>query len=356
MAERQADVVLLDLDIPGIGGLEACERLGLEYDNLIVIVVSSRDEPDYLRQAMAAGAKDYLIKPVADDDLKESVNRAYAREVKRRLLTRRAELGLTTMGKVIAVFSTKGGTGKTTLAVNIAGALQQVTRKKVIIADFNLQFGDVAVMLDIHAERDTSMLVQEEKIDEELISRYLSEHSSGLKVLTAPYKPHDAEKIRADHIRTMIDCMKLIADWVVIDTASSFRDIELTVLDMADIILLVTTPEITSLKDSKLCLEVMKDLEYPDDKVRVILNRSNEHLGISQEDIEKSLNIFVKGHVPSDGISIVTALNRGIPVVFSNKELPVSRALMDLACELAEQDAEEMGTAGIVAKIKKLFR
>lgn len=351
-----ADIVLLDIDNPLSGGLKTCENLTLEYPEADVIILSSMLDPKYICSAMAAGAKDFLIKPVNSKDLAKAIVNAYEKKVRRQILAKRAEQGAVTQGKVIALFSTKGGTGKSTVAVNLAIAIKKLTGQKVALGDMNLQFGDIAVLMNIKPDLEVSGLTEEEKIYDDILGKYLVRHESGILVLPPPMVPQHADKFNSEHIRAIIENMRLLADWIVLDTSASFRNIELTVLDLADMILMITTPEITSLKDSKLSLNVMKTLEYPDEKIWVILNRSDETMGITHESIEETLQKPIKGHIPSDGSVVIPAMNRGKPFIMDNGKEPIKKAIMALGAQLTGSEySGKSGKKGLLSSIRRLL-
>jgi len=234
-------------------------------------------------------------------------------------------------GKVVAVFSPKGGVGRTTLAVNLAVAAVRAGAR-VSLVDASFQFGDVGMMLDLNAKNGSigDLLTEARRSDPDSVETVLAHHSSGLRVLLAPPTPEVAELIQPDHLRSMLERLRSSSDLVLVDTANWFNDTTLAVLDVADVILGVMTLEITNLKNMRLFLQLADSLSYLD-KLQLVLNRSDAALGIRLPDAEQSLGRAIDHTIVSDGRTVVYALNRGVPFSASNPEAQVSRDVKRLA-------------------------
>jgi len=234
----QPDVVLMDINMPVMDGITATEKLTMEMPQVGIIIMSVQGEQEYLRKAMMAGAREYLIKPPSGDDLVATIRRVYEVECKRRLSQGLPPDGAKTVrepGRVITVFSTKGGVGKSIFAVNLAVSLQQVSKRRVVLLDLDLQFGDVAMLLDLLPKRSIADLVSEmEHMDKDLVEAHLIEHDSGVRVLPAPLRPEYAEIITGRHIEAIINILKDNYDYIIVDTCQSFQDTILAALDASD--------------------------------------------------------------------------------------------------------------------------
>jgi len=244
----------------------------------------------------------------------------------------------------VSVFSPKGGVGKTTVATNIAVALKLATDKKVVLVDASLVFGDVGIMLNITTGNSISDLVPNiHALDIELLERVLVRHSSGLKVLLAPPRPELAELVAADHLRTVVNLLRNHYDYVVIDTHPNFDDVTLAMLDISDRIVVLTTLEMPAIKNLKLFLEVAEALEYPPEKLMLVINRSDSTGGIVAGDIEQNIRVKIGAAIVSSGQLMITALNQGVPVVIGERDSQVSRDLTDLAKQLmTDEDLQEV--------------
>lgn len=331
------DVVLMDINMPVLDGIAATEAISCRVPGSSVIIMSVQGEQEYLRQAMVAGARDYVVKPFTSDELTAAIYRVY--ELDRRRLDRAQNVNTGSFGQprgqVITVFSTKGGVGKTTLAVNLGVCLSQVFGFSVVLIDLDLQFGDVAVLLDLTPRRSIADLAADfNQLDEELLETTLARHSSGLRVLAAPPRPEYAEMVSPPLVEKVIKLLSNRYDYILVDTPGSFTDAGMVALDYAHQILLVLSLDLPTLKNIKLGLEVLDSLHHKD-KVRAILNRSNMELGIGPGDVEKSLGIPLAAQIPSDGRVVVGAVNVGRPFVLSHPQSRVAESLRQLAGELA---------------------
>ncbi|MFZ5924983.1 MAG: AAA family ATPase, partial [Bacillota bacterium] len=368
LAKRvRPDVILMDINMPVMGGIEATEMISVEVPASTVIIISVQGEQEYLREAMAAGARDYLVKPFSADDLINTIRRTYEMELKRRARFAPAPIAQRKMGRVVAVFSTKGGVGKTTIATNLATELASRGETSVVLVDLDLQFGDVAIMLDSIPIRTIADIAKEEEIDSELVEACLLTHRSGVRVLASPLRPEQAEVVTAKHVEAVLTLLAEAYDFVIVDMPQGLTDIALAALDAADRILLVTTLELPAIKNARLCLEVMESLGYEEGKVKVVLNRSSREIGLSVDEVEKILHRPVDVHIPSDGRVVVPSVNKGVPFVTSNPSAKISQTIRELAhliapaevCKPApgEKAARPGGVKerGIPARIASIF-
>jgi pilus assembly protein CpaE len=356
------DVILMDINMPDMDGITATEQLSSQVPTASVVMMSVQGEADYLRRSMLAGAREFLVKPFSSDELTASIRQVNAREREkagRAVVVAAAKAQEQAgEGQVVAVFSPKGGVGRTTIAVNLAVAAASELGKKVTLVDASFQFGDVAVLLNLNP-KDKSMaeLVPEIEAggDPDSVEKFTLNHSSGIRVLLAPPSPEMAELITPAGFKRVIEILRQQNDLVVVDCAAWFNDITLGILDLADVVLTLLTLEITSIKNIRLFLEVAEQLGYSH-KVRLVLNRADTTLGIRVADVEHSIGRKVDHTIVSDGRAVVYALNRGIPFVLSNRESQVSQDVFRLAKSIAgsrESRVEEIRKAP--EKGKSLF-
>jgi pilus assembly protein CpaE len=356
------DVVLMDINMPDMDGITATERLSAQVPSASVVMMSVQGEADYLRRSMLAGAREFLVKPFSSDELTASIRQVYSREkekVGRAAVTLAARTqDPTEEGQVVAVFSPKGGVGRTTIAVNLAVAAASELGKKVTLVDASFQFGDVAVLLNLNP-KDKSMaeLVPELEAgrDPDSVDAFTLTHSSGIHVLLATPSPEMAELITPAGVKHVIEILRQHSELVVVDCAAWFNDTLLGILDLADVVLTVLTLEITSIKNIRLFLEVAEQLGYSH-KIRLVLNRADTTLGIRVADVEHSIGRKVDHTIVSDGRAVVYALNRGVPFVLSNRESQVSQDVFRLAASIvgSRESSEEDGRKA-PQKAKSLF-
>src|SRR4051794_24340733 len=346
--ELLPDVVLMDINMPDMDGIAATEKLSTQVPSASVVMMSVQGEADYLRRSMLAGAREFLVKPFSSDELTASIRQVYTREQEK--LSRMAVAPAASSngtgggasegrgehdGQVIAVFSPKGGVGRTTVAVNLAVAASTDLGKTVCLVDGSFQFGDVGVLLNLNPKNksiaDLVPELEQPGHEVESIDTMVINHSAGIRVLLAPPSPEMAELITPSGVKRVIEALRLTHELVVVDCTAFFNDTTLAILDAADTILTMLSLEITSIKNMRLFLEVAEQLGYEAGKVRLVLNRADSALGIRVSDVEHSIGRKVDETIVSDGRSVVYALNRGVPFFLSNRESQVSQDVLRLA-------------------------
>jgi pilus assembly protein CpaE len=369
--ELNPDIILMDINMPDMDGIATTERMATVAPAAAVVMMSVQGESDYLRRSMLAGAREFLVKPFSSDELTTSIRQVYTRE--RDKQSRLAPLAVAAAdgggpangrtsgepGMVIAVFSPKGGVGKTTVAVNLAVAAVSELGKKVVVVDGSFQFGDVGVLLNLNPKNKSiaDLIPEVEAGEVESIDTFVINHSAGIRVLLAPPSPEMAELITPSGVKKVIEALRRDHDLVIVDCTSYFNDTTLAILDSADMILTMLSLEITSIKNMRLFLEVTDQLGYEKGKVRLVLNRADSALGIKITDVEHSIGRKVDDTIVSDGRSVVYALNRGVPFFLSNREAQVSQDILRLARAVVGERAQVVPTddAGKVAQKKSLF-
>lgn len=369
------DVVLMDINMPDMDGISATKAISMAVRTAAVIIMSVQSEPGYLRQAMLAGARDFLTKPISSEELYSTIRRVYERNEP----IRQQEAQMASMrpgsrtetvkvdgghapavagaGHIIVVYSPQGGAGTTTVATNVASALmRQDTR--VLLIDCDLQFGDVDAFLNLQAQSNISNLVKSvNDLDAEMIESVLVTHTSGLKVLIAPTHPEQAYDITGDAVRELVSILADAYDFVVIDTPTLFDDMTLKLFDIAEKIVLVCNPTIPAIRNTRKMLDIFDNLEKPSkltDKVVFVLNRVvNEkdrgHGTVPSSSIENHLKLTVNGQIPLDERSVLTAVNQGVPLVAKLKSRSPGKELVALA-EFIRESVESSGGLSTDAK------
>ncbi len=351
--EFKPHVILMDINMPGMDGISATEEIMKAVPTSQVVMLSVQGETDYLRRAMLAGARDFLTKPPSGDELMSTIRRVYEMG-KTRAVAMPADASASAdvsdkpkkkldLGDAIVVFSPKGGVGCTTIAVNLAVALQRVLGdgSKVSMMDASVQFGDVGVMLNLQARHSMANLAPHvDDMDVEMLRAVLASHSSGIKVLLAPPHPEEAETLllgASDEgtagggaMGALLSVMRREFDVVVVDTWSWIDDVLLTLLDAARLIILVVMPNIPSIKNARLFLEVADRLNYPLDRIALVINGIDRRMGIKVEQIEQAM-IRSAAQVPMDEPAVQSAANHGVPFVMRDQNRPISQAIIQLA-------------------------
>ncbi|MTI82202.1 MAG: MinD/ParA family protein [Firmicutes bacterium] len=358
--EIKPDVILMDINMPQLDGIGATEQITMEHPECGIIIVSIQGESEYLRKAMTAGAREYLVKPFSASELADTIRKVNETHQKRNvhLLQNKPVNNKSPVrphrGKIITYFCTKGGVGKTMLATNVAVSLAQDNQKKVALLDLDLTAGDASVMLNINVKGTIADLVQEDDtFDFTLIDTFLVPHLSGTRILPAPTSPEQAELIQPQHVQQILQVLKNNFDYIIIDTAPGYSDINLEVLEMSDQILLVLNQDLTTLKHVKTAQEILSTLNYTA-KVRVLLNQHSQE-GIKIKDLEKTLGTTLAATIPEDQKTVRNSINKGLPFVMSQTSTRVSTSIKELIGLLnlskAEDTQENNAKKSLVSKI-----
>lgn len=335
--ELMPDVVLMDISMPEMDGLKATEQISMSMPQVATIIVSIQGDQQYMKEAMRAGAWDYLVKPVTADDLGQSIRKVY-RLHRQRFEARQKPPVVRSVaqgGRLVVVCSPKGGVGKTVLATNLGMALSQGRYGMVAVVDLDLQFGDLGLMLNLDNKRNMgSMVSEEENIDSELVDSCLIPHFSGLRVLLGPSAPQDAELITFEHVKRVLALIRQKYDWVVVDTPPGLSEMTLDVLGIADYIILVVTPDIATVKSVRSCLALLEAFHLRN-QVKIVLNRANHKLGLKSGDVKKALEHEIWHQVPNEEALVMESINKGLPFVLSNTRTSISESFKAMAADMA---------------------
>jgi pilus assembly protein CpaE len=339
--ETQPEVVLMDINLPDMDGITATKKLLEDVKFAQIVILSVNTEAEYMRQAMMAGARSYIPKPPSSDELITTI-----RDVSKIARKKREEMaepvappvrpgtGIGTgpghAGRALAVYSPKGGVGKTTLATNLAVGLN-TDETPAVLVDTSLQFGDVAVFLNLQVKNSIADLsARAEELDQDVVEEVLIAHECGLRVLAAPPKPEMAEEVKADQVRKVLQFLKRTFAYVVIDTSSSMDDTTLAVLDVADILVVVATPDIPAIKDARSLFDLLPVLGFPLENVLFVINKMDRRSGITAERVADNLKHQVDGEIPYDLRTVTDSINRGVPLLLGDKSRPPAKDILEL--------------------------
>lgn len=345
------NLVLMDINMGVMGesdGIWATQEISLKHPQTGIIIISVQDEGDYMRRAMSAGARDYLVKPFDSDELFKTIETVAERErvMWGNLPAAQAPVMSTKgVGRVFTIFSPKGGVGKSVITANLAVEVYKRTQKRVLIVDLDLQFGDIALILNI-APRSTIAHLAElasDQLEPDLIEEHISDSASGVRVLAAPLKPEYAEIVTPQVVSDVLKIIRNLYDYVFIDTVPSFGNEVLAAMDVSDDIFLIVAPDFLTLKNITLGLAVMETLNYPSEHIHLILNRAQSMSSVKVRDVEKGLQRKVLAEIPSDGEIVVGSINRGQPLVLSHASSPVAKAIGEIADIIVTENEDEEG-------------
>jgi pilus assembly protein CpaE len=352
--QLKPDVAIMDINMPDIDGITATEIIRKKVPQVQVIILSVQSDQNYMRNAMKAGARDFLSKPPMIDELTSAIRRAgaVAQEEKSKFYptiqpgtapgSAQPLGGMGIAGKVLVAYSPKGGVGTTTIATNLAFALQNPSNR-VLLIDGNLQFGDVAVFINEQGKNSLIDLMPSiDELDSELIQDVIINHqATGLNIMAAPARPELAAQVSGEQFNKLLSFLRRMYNYIVIDTTSILTDIVQASIDTADFILLITNQEIPALKNCHQFLSLADSGGIPRDRILFIMNKWDKRIAITPEKIGESLKQKVVNSIPYDERTPLLAVNRGIPFMVDNKTLPISRSIISLA-ELIVEKCKEL--------------
>jgi len=359
--EYKPNVVLMDINMPDMDGIQATEVIVKEVPIAQIIIVSVNSDTDYLRRAMLAGARDFLSKPPSADELINTIRRLG--ELSRQREQMIAAAPPTTAaggarrpgqeGRIITVYSPKGGVGCTTIATNLAIALHS-DDSKVLVVDANLQFGDIGVFFNLKGKHSlVSLIARAEEMEDDFTQSVLIAHSSGVKVILGPPTPEDAELVTPSALKKVLEHVREGFAYVIVDTSAVLREVEIALFDISDRIILVASPDIPSLANVKKFFDLAVKLEYPPDKTILIMNKVDKRGGISPASVEETLKHPIKGQILIDEKTVLTAINSGVPFITGPRNLPPVQGILDLAHRLREEFAPKEPAPAAEDKSKK---
>lgn len=313
-------------------GLAEAERLVAEHPEVGAILVAAELTTELFRQALRAGIKDVLAAPVDTAGLVESVRRVSESVATLRRPDANSFADSGELGKVVAVFSTKGGAGKSVIASNLAVVLAKRSDKPVVLVDADLQFGDIAVMLKLAPQHTIiDAVASVDRLDASFLQSLLVRHDqSGLLVLPAPLEPQFADQISATEMVQIVELLRTFASYVIIDTPAHFNDVVLGLIELSDEVLLVAGMDIPNIKNVKIGLQTLRLLNTPMSKLHLVLNRANSKVKLDVSEVERTLQVKAESLIPSD-VVVPQSVNKGAPVVLDSPKSGVAKALEGLA-------------------------
>jgi pilus assembly protein CpaE len=343
----EPDILLVDSQLEGESTLDIIDDLAIQFPNTAVVAILPSNDPLVAQQVMLAGARAFLITPFSQINLVSTLRRVTELEGRRQqtqtyIPTQVSEA--TRPLRSVTIYSPRGGTGVTSIAANTAIALAEETGKRVLLFEGKVFFGHLEVMLNLKVQNALSDLIPHAtNLDEGLIRDVVCPHPSGIHVLLAPSNVQIAQGIRAEDIYNIFIGVSRYYDYTVVDAGGPLTDISVTLMDAADRVLLVTTPDLASLHDTSRFLQLSRSLSYPADKILMILNKAGVEGGVKLKDIENVLHNQVYHQIANDPANVLRSINRGIPFLVYYPRSNASKSIQQLAKNLSMISLREMG-------------
>lgn len=319
-----ADALVIMTDKLSAEDCALLEQIYMARKNLVMILITRTCDVDTLTEAMACGIGKVLTTDMGNNEINDSImaeitkNRSRGSDDEERMYD----------SKILSIFGTKGGVGKTTVAVNLAVALQK-KGKKVLLIDLDLQFGDVGVFMDVLTYDSISDLVTEGDFTLSTVKSYFFTHSSGVHLLLAPQSPEFAELVKPEHVNKIVETVKDSFDYIIFDLGPTLDECVLQALELSDTIYFIITPEISTLKNTKTCMNVLSTLELAK-KIKFILNKDGDSY-VKKKDMEAALDDEIVLVIPSEPKNTIAGINRGVPIVIANPKSKVSKEIVRYA-------------------------
>jgi pilus assembly protein CpaE len=338
--ERQPDLIITDVMMPEMSGYELTQRLRREprFAQTPILVLTSQAELQDKLKSFEAGADDHMTKPFELPELQARLGVLLRRVEALRSVQAAAKTRIEA-AHIIAVHSLRGGTGCSSMAVNLAVGLAGLWERTTVLLDLVLTAGQVALMLNQPLKRTWADLARVVPADLELeiVSSLVGEHESGLQFIAAPTYPTEAEKLSGELLKASIKVLSQNYEYIVADLPHDFSDISLQTLDAADVILLLLAPEMSSIRAAAAALQTYRELGYGSDKIKLVLNSTFPRLGLNREKIEAALNLPITIGIPYTPDRFVEAINQGKPVLFSHPDERISALIEDFAFHLSKE-------------------
>ena len=330
ITESRPNLIIVDISQKTQMALDIIVKISNTLKNSKIIVLSYDMSPETVIKALRAGAREFLVKPLIESEFIQAT-----KKLKDLIL---GNINDTTKCKVITTFSNKGGIGKTAIATNLAVELANMTKERVALIDLNMQMGDVTTFLDLNPSFDTSYVINNlERIDEGFLLSTLEKYgNSSLYVLADPPDLEQAEVITSDNITTLINVLRNVFSYIIIDTTASFDGKTITALDNSDLVLLISIINLPSVRNCQRCFDLFKRLGYTKDKIKIIINRYMENDEIKVEDVEEVLGHPVYFKIPNNYFTIINSINKGLPVCEINPHSNIAKSFKELAALLSD--------------------
>ena len=322
------DILILELPKDYEKTLPDIERIKLDFPEIAIFVTSEIKTPELIISAMRAGAQEFLSRPIDPNEFKKAIEKVLI--TKKQVKTQTPQ-----RGKIISVFSKKGGLGVTTLAVNLGVALSQMAENKTVLLDLDLQLGDVTSFLNLAPEYNIIDVCNKDGgVDEVKLQSCITRHQSGAFVLAEPKNPAESESVSSSQINQILQQLRSMFTYVIVDTPHILDSKTLEVFELSDNIIVVMVPNISSIRATKKALGVFRELGYVRDKVRLVVNRVSKRDPIKADEIEKTLGYPVSWVIPNNYPVVIDAINSGVPLVNHKGSSDVAKSIQDLAKDI----------------------
>ncbi|MBS4759313.1 MAG: AAA family ATPase [Clostridium sp.] len=322
-------IIFLDTSDEIEKSIEFIKTIKKHNKEAFIIALSNKTSTETIIKVMRAGAKEFLTKPIIKTEFNDVIKNVF-KEIEN---TEPVE-----SCKIISTFSNKGGIGKTSIAVNLAVELAQMSKEKVALIDLNLQLGDVATFLDMTPAFAMDYIAKNiQNLDESELLKSLSRYkNTSLYVIADPLNIDKSQEITAEEIKNILTALKKTFSYIVIDIGTNIDSKTITALDLSDLILLIAIVNLPAIRSTQRCMELFDRLGYKDEKIKLVLNRYMENEEIKTSDIEEVVKQKVYWKIPNNYLTMMSAINKGVPVNAINAESNIGINYKEFASKLSD--------------------
>lgn len=328
--ELEKSLVIVDISLYQEQALNFVSKITSDSPNCRVIVLSDKPIVDIVIRAMRIGASDFLALPLIKDEFFDVLTKHY--------LNMTGAKPKKSKCRVITVYSNKGGVGKTSIATNFALELAKITKENVALIDLNFQLGDVTTFLDLKPSFNISYMLQNlDKINPDFLLSTLEKYKdTSLYVLADPPYFKQAENVSSKDITKLFNILRDTFSYVVVDTSAGFDSKAINALENSDLIFLVTIVNLPALRNCQRCMELFDKLGLEENKIQILINRYMENDEISAEDVEEVLGKNIYWKIPNNYFTMMSAINKGVPVSAVNPDSNVALSYKQLALMVSD--------------------
>lgn len=328
-AAKNECIAVIDISDNELKAIEVISELNKVNKSAKIVAISNKTSTETIIKTMRAGAKEFITKPITKTQFSDTI-----RELSNSPLTNSGDNSC----KIISTFSNKGGIGKTSIAVNLAVEIAEMTKEKTALLDLNLQLGDVSTFLDLTPSFDVCYVVNNlANIDDTNITNALTRYkNTSLYVIADPINIEQSKEITAEQIKALIFELKKTFSYIIIDVGTNIDAKTTTALDMSDVILLTAIVNLPAVRNIQRCMNLFKKLNYPQEKIKLVLNRYMENEEIKTSDIEEAVHGKVFWKIPNNYLTMMSAINKGVPVSAVSPDANISVNFRDFASKITD--------------------
>lgn len=349
------DIIITDVRLPDLSGYEVAQRLRRDprFENIPLIFLTSQADLSNKLKAFEVGADDYLSKPFQPEELVARVG----------MLVRRGEVlrsarqnEVKDQATVLTVHSLRGGVGCSSMAINLGMSLYRIWERPTLVVDSILNAGQISLMLNaspVHTWEDLTD-VKSNEIDANIVEGLVSKHASGVDYIASPAYPIAVDSFSDEVWQTVLEQLRNMYEFIVIDTAHDFSNVAIHMLNRADQVLMMLSPEMAAIRAAVCALNIYEKLNFSSDKILPVLNNNIPQAGIKQAQVEKALKHPVRYAIPYAPNEFIRAINFGEPLVLTNPEAPVTTVFENLAYGLSKESLKNIPPAAPTAVWKRV--